>query len=144
MKTLVSAELTKVGEKFIHAGMANVCKKCRLKKVCMGNLKIGRIYKIVKIYDKIFPCEIYGSVKLAEVEPAPLLIAYPSSKVISNALMTYSQIPCDISDCEYFGYCGKVRGLKEGDKFKIVKVAIEKIRCRKGYDLKLLEVQPIV
>lgn len=110
----------------------------------MGNLKIGRVYRIVKIYDKLFPCEIYGNVKLAEVKPALILIAYPSSKVISSALMTYSQIPCDKSDCEYSSYCSRVRGLKEGDKFRIVKVIEEEIHCKKGYDLKLLRVQPIV
>ena len=143
MKTLVSADYAKVGEKFIHAGPAKACKTCRLRKVCMENLRFGRIYKIVKIYEKKFPCEIYGKVRLAEVELATLFIAYPSSKVIPNAIMTYVPISCNI-DCEYSNQCSMVKGLREGDKFKTVRIIKDRISCRKGFNLKLLEVQLIV
>jgi len=120
--TLCGVKQAELGFRFIHLGPAQVCEKCKLFHVCMGNLEAGRVYKIMKVRDKAFACKLHeGGVKVVEVKEAEISGVVNVGMAIEGALVTVYPQNCGRRGCENFSVCNP-EGLVPGDKYKIITV----------------------
>ena len=140
--TLVSVSQAKVGLTFINRGASQKCKECEFYKVCVGNLEVNRVYKIVKIRDRSLPCSLYETeMKVVEVVEAEIDAVISSRVAVEGAIITYQNPECDIQECENRGICFP-EGLFDGDRCKILKV-IGSLQCRLGLPLKRVLLQRV-
>lgn len=79
--TLIGSKLAKTGGEFIYLGEIEECKNCKFKRLCHGNLEVGRKYKIVSVRSANHPCIVHeGGVKVVEVVLADLTIMIESKR----------------------------------------------------------------
>ena len=139
--TLVDEKKAKKGYEFIHFSIPEECKECNLFSVCMGNLELGRRYRIVGTRDYEHPCKIFGKVKVVEVEEPEIQATVESRVAFVGSKITFKSIECKDIDCKNFPYCS-AEGLKSGDRCEIVEV-IKKVECKIGKDLTLVKLKRI-
>jgi Uncharacterized protein conserved in archaea len=139
--TLIGSKLANVGTEFIFVGASDECENCKLRNSCI-NLEKGRRYRVVgKRGDVLHGCVLHdGGVKAVEVVEAPLVATIEPKKAFSGSKITYEPIDCDIRDCEFFDLCHP-EGIWRRDTCTITKVLGGIDDCRKGYDLKLVELK---
>ncbi|CAB3289097.1 conserved protein of unknown function [Methanocaldococcus lauensis] len=141
--TLIGSRLAKTGKEFIYLGMIEECNNCKFKRLCHGNLEVGRLYKIISVRSANHPCPVHeDGVKVVEVVLADLTIMVESKKAIEGVILNYEPINCDNFDCVYYNFC-KPEFIKEGEKFKIKNVINEKINCPNGKSLKKVVIELI-
>src|SRR4030043_2117379 len=93
--TLIGKKQARKGFRFLFEGEAGLCSGCSVKKVCLGNLKSGRLYEIVKISDRGFPCVCHSEEAVVVEVNEPLIDAAIFSKTaISGALIKYEKHEC--------------------------------------------------
>jgi uncharacterized protein (UPF0179 family) len=138
--TLVGLKQAKMGFSFLHESTLEECKGCEFFQVCIANLKLGRVYKVIKIKDKIFPCRIHEEgVRVVEViEPniesdIDTRLAFPSS------IITFQPQECNEVSCNNYGKCVP-QGLQGGDKCKILSVKGQ-VKCPLNRSLVLVLLQ---
>ena len=141
---LVDEKIAREGYKFIYYEVEE-CKKCLYKDICTGKLYQDRVYEIVSIIknkkeiicpitkDKMIPVKV----KLADIETA-----VPTRKALDNIITNWNHPLCENISCALRTLCFP-RGLKKGDKIKIIKVK-EKIICPLNYELTHVTVQPLL
>ena len=138
--TLIGKKQARKGFRFLFEGEAGLCSDCSVKKVCLGNLKSGRIYEIVKISDKSFPCILHSEEAVVVEVNEPLIDAAIFSKTaISGALIKYEKHECDKWDCNHWNRCFP-SGLTKGDRCKVDKVK-GSLPCPLGVQLLLVSLQ---
>ncbi len=126
--TLVGVKQAKENFIFLHQGGSEKCKKCEYYKICVEKLEVGRIYRIVKLHRKVFPCSIHEEgVRVVEVMESNVPAAIPANLAIEGAVITFLEHECNIEDCRYSEICFPI-GLNEGDKCKVMEV-LGKIPC---------------
>ena len=120
--TLIGERQARIGFRFLFEGAADVCSRCEVKKVCLGNLEPGRLYEIKKVLRKRFPCFLHSEdAVVVQVEEPPLETAVQARVAVDEALVTYSKPDCRNISCEYRKNCFPA-GLAEGDRCKVLKV----------------------
>lgn len=126
---MVGLKQAKEGFLFLHEGPVKECEGCRLFKVCMMNLEPKRVYQVVEVREKVFPCTFHeeGARVVKVMEPA-LQVAIESRYVFPQGIITYTPQDCDEADCENYRHCVP-HGLIAGDKGKIVEI-IGPLQCR--------------
>ncbi len=135
--TLVNEVLAYKGYEFVFQGGSTICGRCELRPVCIGNLRVNRRYRVIKVEDKHFPCPlIRGNVKLVEVDLSPVKASINFKRMLLNVPFKYEGIDCDEHDCEYFENCRPI-GLKKGDLCVAVKVVSPIKHCRKNINPKI-------
>jgi len=140
--TLISKTSARIGYKFIHEGGTKECIKCPLKKVCIDNLRVGRIYEVIKIRGKEHSCLVHeDKVVIVEVREAAIEAAIENRIAIEGVIIRYRPIECD-KMCIYRTLC-QPRGLEEGDRVKIKKIE-ENINCPMGLNLVKASLRPII
>ncbi|RLE83232.1 MAG: hypothetical protein DRJ52_00205 [Thermoprotei archaeon] len=141
--TLLDETQAKPGYRFVIYSIPDKCKKCKLYKACLSKLRPGRTYRVVSVRKKKHICPLTNrEVVVVKVVEEPMYIALPSSKAIEGVTMTYRE---DLASCpskvycRYRKYCDPSPGIVKGTKVKINKL-ISKIKCMRGLDLVLVEV----
>ncbi|MDK2790268.1 MAG: uncharacterized protein PWP15_775 [Methanothermococcus sp.] len=139
--TLIGSELAKTGNEFIYVGLLEECESCRFKRICHNNLEEGKRYKIVSVRSANHPCDIHeNGVKVVEVVPAEFVIIIESKKALEGVTLSHSDIQCDNVLCENYLLCHP-EGICE--KYKVVSVLNEKIKCPKGISVKKVVISPL-
>ncbi|NPA62461.1 MAG: UPF0179 family protein [Methanococci archaeon] len=134
--TLIGSKLAKTGGEFYYLGEIEECENCKFKRLCHGNLEIGRKYKIISVRSANHPCPVHeGGVKVVEVVLSDITIMIDTKKALEGVVLNHHPINCDNFECEYYTFCNP-KGIKDGEKYKIKQVINEKINCPKGKSLK--------
>jgi len=135
--TLIGEHLAKEGLEFVFGGCLSKCKSCEIKNSCCG-LEKNRWYKITGVRDKKHKCKIHhGDVQVVEVEKIPIKTAVSGRTVIEGSVVTFERRNCKQLDCEHFKLCHP-SSIEDKHKFRAENVG-KKINCKKGYDLKEVE-----
>ena len=107
------------------------------------NLERGRIYKVLKVRDKIFPCKIHEEgVQVVEVSEPSLAVNIETRLVFPSGIITFNPQDCQTESCPHYKKCIPV-GLVEGDKCKILSVK-DPVKCPLNRSLVLVELQRFV
>ncbi|EHP84887.1 UPF0179 family protein [Methanotorris formicicus] len=134
--TLIGSKLAKMGNEFVYMGILEECETCKFKRICHDNLEVGRRYKIVSVRSANHQCKIHeDGVKVVEVVPAEFVIMVEAKKALEGVTLTHNPINCENVFCENYIYCNP-EGIDEGDRYKILSVMNEKIKCEKGRSLR--------
>ena len=132
--TLVGVRQAKEGFVFIHQGPSSSCEGCEYYQVCLKNLEAGRVYKVVRLREKVFPCRLHeAGARVVEVVESDILAALPSKLAIEGAVITFQKAECDVQACEHHELCVP-RGLVNGDHCTVLKIG-ENVACSKGLSL---------
>ena len=135
--TLVGIRQAREGYAFIHRGASPRCRGCERYRVCIGNLEVGRVYEVVGLRERVFPCELHGAgVRVVEVVEADVCTILPPKLAIEGAIITFQPQECDIRTCRSHELCVP-HGLTGGDRCTILEV-VESVSCFK--DLSLVRV----
>ena len=119
-----------------------LCRKCKLFKVCVGNLRPYASYRVEEVRRIVHKCPLTGSpMRVVVVEELPLKLAVSPRKAIKGAVISYQPPSCDLRDCRYREHCFP-RALKRGDKGVVKDVLDEVIECPRGRQLKLILLLP--
>jgi len=138
--TLVSKGRGKVGYKFLYQSPSPSCEGCERYLVCIKNLEEGRVYQIVNIRRKSFPCRINEEgVVVVEVVEGEVPAAIPKKLAIEGAVIPFSEMGCGELFCEGYNLC-KPTGLKAGDHCKIVEVK-GRVKCPQNLHLTEVSLQ---
>jgi uncharacterized protein (UPF0179 family) len=138
--TLIWKIHARKGFRFLFEGEAGLCSGCSIKKVCVGNLKPGRQYEIVKISNKSFPCILHSEEAVVVEVSEPLIDAAIFSKTaITGALIKYEKHECNNWDCNHWQRCFP-SGVTKGDICKVDKVK-GSLPCPLGVQLLLVSLQ---
>jgi uncharacterized protein (UPF0179 family) len=139
--TLIGVGQALVGKKFIYNGLNSKCENCKYVQVCVKNLELKRVYEIVKVRKKAFPCELFETeMQVVEVVEAETYVVLPTKHAIESAIITLQKPDCD-EKCDNYEFCFPV-SLIEGDSCEIISV-IEKIRCFKGWHMRKASVRRV-
>ena len=134
MITLIGVRQAREGFAFIHQGPSPECEGCPYYQVCIENLDAGRVYEVVGLREKIFPCKLHEiGARVVEVIESDILAALPSKATIEGAVITYQKQECSIQECQLYERCVP-RGLVNGDRCLILEVG-EKVKCSRGLPL---------
>ena len=139
--TLVTEVQARKGVIFI-VRPSPLCKRCKLFKVCVGNLRPYASYRVEEVRRVAHRCPLTGStMRVVVVEELPVKLAVSPRRAIKGAVISYQPPSCDLKDCRYRELCFP-RALKEGDKGVVKDVLGETIECPKGRQLKLILLLP--
>ncbi len=132
--TLVGVKQAKEGFVFLHAGPIKDCEKCERYKVCMENLRSGRVYRVVGVREKSFPCRIHEEgARVVDVMESDIDVAMDRRQAFIDAIMTFHPQECGDASCPDRGICQPI-GLLEGDRCKVLEVGGQ-ITCSLGRPL---------
>jgi len=124
VRTLVPKNLVKIGFEFKFAGEQEACKKCKLRGICVENLKPDRYYKIIEIKDSIHECKAFDmEMREVEVEEVDPLLIIEASDIKVKDTIKVEKIKCNNEKCNYYYMCNYPL-FSEGDKVEVT--AIEK------------------
>jgi len=132
--TFIGFRQAKKGFIFIHQGPSSECADCEYYQVCIKNLEVGRVYRIVRLREKIFPCKLHeAGARVVEVVESEILATISSKLAIEGAVITFQRQECDMQTCEHYEHCVP-RGLIDGDRCTILEVG-ENVSCSMGLSL---------
>jgi len=132
---LLPRTIAKEGFKFILFSEAESCVNCKLRKVCIENLEMGRCYEVDQVRKKSFRCPVYGDMQVCKVKIVnELFISVPRSDAIEGMMIRYIGSRCQEVTCPNFDLCNPI-GVKNGDEMRIVRVDKNKLSCKLGLDL---------
>lgn len=132
--TFVGAKQAREGLAFIHKGGSPECKDCKYYQICVGKLEAGRVYRVVKLYERVFPCKLHeAGVKVVGVVESDITATIPSRLAMEGAVVTFLRQECDMQNCEHHEYCAPL-GLADKDRCAIVEVK-ENVSCPRGLSL---------
>ncbi|MEM1575413.1 MAG: UPF0179 family protein [Nitrososphaerota archaeon] len=141
--TLVGSFQAKIGYKFLFNEPAKECYYCDLSQVCIDNLEVGRIYKIIEILGKKHECSIHeGGVIAVKVIESEIEVAINAEKAFEGAIIDFQTNECDEVFCKNYELCNPI-GLKNNEKCKILKLSHSIENCLKNYNLKRVFVKRV-
>lgn len=128
MITLVGLTQAKKGFTFFHEGTTEGCDSCDLYNVCIVNLEVGKIYTVVRVRDKTFPCKIHeDGVRIVEIAEAHIEANIEVKFAFLNGTITFQPQTCQQFTCLNYNKCVP-QGLQVQDKCKIIAIQGE-IMC---------------
>lgn len=140
--TLVGFKQAKKGFSFLNERPPKECKNCALFKVCISKLKVGRVYTVTGIRDKLFPCGIHEEgVRVVEVIETNIETNIEKRTAFLNGLITFSPRECKEVLCPHFEKCFP-QGLKIGDKCRVIMIK-EQVDCQLNHHLVLSVLQRV-
>ncbi|MCS7120110.1 MAG: UPF0179 family protein [Nitrososphaerota archaeon] len=133
--TLISRSQARIGLEFLFQGPSVKCSGCEYRKVCIGSIKPGRIYRIVNMRNKILHCPLTDAdMQVVEVAAAERPAAILAKYAIRSAIIEFKRPDCTGIMCENHELCNPV-GLSDGDRCEIISV-MESLHCPSGLALK--------
>lgn len=140
--TMVGIKQAGEGFVFLHEGPVKGCEGCECYRVCMENLEPGRVYRIVGLRGKTFPCRIHeDGTRVVEVVESEVYGVIEARLAFEGGIMTFRPQACGEILCPNHGRCVP-KGLLEGDRCRIVKVC-EEADCLLGQVLVLVVLQRV-
>jgi len=140
--TLVTEAQAKKGVILIAKPLPS-CVKCKLYKVCMGNLRPYARYEVVKVRRISHVCPLTGSpMRVAIVRELPVKVAIASHKAVEGAIVSYSPPNCNVGNCKYRELCFP-KALRRRDKGVVKDILDITINCPEGRDLKVILFLPL-
>jgi uncharacterized protein (UPF0179 family) len=141
--TLVGLKQAKIGFTFIHEGSSEGCEECERKKICLTTLEPGRIYRVMKTRDKVFPCIIHeDGVQVVEVTEPDHDVSIETRLAFPSGIITFTSQECQDVSCQYYKHCVPL-GLVNGDKCKILHVK-DPLKCPVNHSLVLVQLQRVL
>ncbi|MCX8208725.1 MAG: UPF0179 family protein [Sulfolobales archaeon] len=131
-KTLVNKYVAREGHRFLFSGPLAECSSCRFRGACVGNLEVGVVYEVVKVYRIVNKCPVLGDVVTVDVEPAKVEVALDSRAAIEGAITTYTHHECR-TPCRYGELCRNPL-IKSGSRVRVISVS-GGVECRIGRNL---------
>lgn len=120
--TLVGQKQARIGFSFLNEEPIKDCEKCALFKVCITNLEVGRIYSVITIRDKIFPCKIHEEgVRVTEVIEQNVEANIENRLAFPSGIITFQPQKCEEHSCINYNKCFP-QGIKNGDKCKVIEI----------------------
>ena len=140
--TLISKSQARIGNVFINKGPCPECKDCRYFQVCIRNLEVGRVYKILRIREKTLLCDFLNTeMVVVEIEQAGINAAIPSKIAVEGAVVAINKIRCDIEDCKNIQLCFPI-GIKNIDRCQVLSVS-KNLSCPLNLSLKSALLRPL-
>lgn len=140
--TLVGERAAKPGARFEYLGLAPECQPCKLRQVChAAGLQVHREYEVRSVRGVHHECPadfFEGGMRVAEVEPVPVLGTIPASALRGNAV-THGFEECG-AICLFHKYCD-TPALKQGQDCAIKEVQ-GPVDCKVGRDLRFALLEP--
>lgn len=134
--TLVTKAQAIKGSRF-SIRVHRLCKKCKLYKACVGKLRSGLTYEIVKIRGVTHECPLVKSkMVVVEVVEAPKLVCLTSKVITKGLVLTYRSTRCREYNCPYYKYCA-VEGFNDGEKIVVEEVLNKPVNCPKRLNVRL-------
>ncbi len=126
--TLIGEGQASVGRSFRLFSIPDECKKCRLFNVCLGRLKLGRVYRIIEVRRINLPsldrCRLTGERLIpVVVEEEPVLAPIPARHFIEGIVITYVRPRVRCVEVDKY-----VNALQDGVKVKILE-EVRRVRC---------------
>ncbi|MFQ6076111.1 MAG: UPF0179 family protein [Candidatus Bathyarchaeia archaeon] len=132
--TIVGLKQSKEGFVFLHEGPVKGCGGCERYNVCMKNLEPGRVYKIVGLREKTFPCRIHEEgARVVEVVESEIAAVIEARLAFQGGIITFQPQRCGEISCPNHGRCVPT-GLLGGDRCKVLKVG-RQANCLLGQPL---------
>ena len=126
--TIVGWKQAKEGFRFIHEGPLKECEDCSLFHVCMMNLESKRVYEVVEVREKAFPCAFHEKgARVVRVVESDYRVAIERKYAFPQGIITYKPQDCRETSCDNYFKCAP-HGLKEGDRGKLLEL-IGPIQC---------------
>ena len=120
--TLVGVKQAREGLTFVHRGASSKCEGCEYYRTCIEKLEAGRVYEVVRLYEKVFPCGLHeAGVRVVGVVESKIAAAVPPRLAVEGAIVTFTRQACDAQGCPYSGICAPL-GLIDGERCVIVEV----------------------
>jgi uncharacterized protein (UPF0179 family) len=136
--TLVGELQAKPGFKFIFQGASDVCASCKLREVCVMKLEPNTVYKVVEVLKKRHKCPLReGWVVVAKVVEAEVEALLDAKMAVEDAVITFKRKKCNNTDCSLRSVCQSPY-VKEGEKYRVLKVERDGIFCDGRKMLKVL------
>ena len=127
--TLVGELQAKPGFKFIFEKPADVCYNCKLREVCAFKLEPNTIYTVVEVLNKKHRCALReGWVVVAKVVESEVEALIDAKIAVEDAIITFKRRQCRNKKCPQRHLCQSPY-VKDGEKYRILKVQNEKIMC---------------
>lgn len=140
--TLVGLKQARRDFMFLNERHLKECENCDLFKVCIEKLEEGRIYKVVDVREKIFPCSIHEEgVQIVEVVEPNIQTNIEDRLAFPCGIITFSPQLCDKISCSNYGKCVP-KGLEAGDRCKVIEVR-EQVECPLNLRLVLAVLQRV-
>ena len=142
--TLIGETTAKAGPgaRFEYSGPAPECEGCKLKNVCHAKeLVLHREYEVkaVRSVHHDCPADFFeGGMRVAEVEPVPILSTIPVSALRGTAI-THAFEECH-AICLFHKYCD-TPALRQGQDCTIKQV-LGPVECKVGRDLRYALLEP--
>jgi len=136
--TLVGELQARPGFKFVFEGPADACYNCKLKDVCAFKLEPNTIYTVVEVLGKKHKCALReGWVVVAKVVESEVEAMIEAKMAVEGAIITFRKVKCQEASCPYYGLCQSPY-VKEGEKYRILKVYNEHRMCKGKKMIKVL------
>ncbi|GEM_PF-275657 len=140
--TLIPLAQARKGERFI-ARILRACKRCPNYGFCAQRLRQGFTYEVKQVRDVKHYCPVAKTyMVVAEVAELPAKVALPKKYALVGAVMSLPTLQCNFKKCKYRNLC-LPKGIKRGEKVKILKILPESLECPLNYELSLVLVQPL-
>ncbi len=131
-KTLLSRYVAREGYRFLFSGQMDECAECRFRHACVGNLREGAAYEVVKVYGIVNRCPVLGEVVTVDVKPAELSVALDPKAAVEGMLVTYVHRECGVP-CRFSELCRNPL-VGSGTKVKVLSVG-SRVDCKAGKNL---------
>ena len=136
--TLVGELQAKPGFKFIFQGASDACDQCKLREVCVAKLEPNTMYKAVDVLKKKHKCPLReGCVVVAKVVEAEVEALVEAKIAVEDAIITFRRMKCENINCVARDVCQNPY-VKEGVKYRILKVESDGVMCNGRKMLKVL------
>jgi len=133
---LVGVKQAREGFAFVHGRPSKKCGGCKLFKVCVETLEPDRVYEVVLVRGKTFPCRIHeGGVQVVEVVEKDVEACIDARFAMLGAAIAFQPQDCDNVSCENYIRCVP-EGIGKGDRCKILDVK-GRVTCSRGSSLVL-------
>ncbi|HDN63055.1 UPF0179 family protein [Candidatus Bathyarchaeota archaeon] len=133
--TLVGVKQARIGYRFIFLDdSSGECDGCERRPVCLGNLEAKRVYQVIKVRGKTFPCKVHADgVSVVEVVESDIIAAVPKSQAFEGAILTFQSSKCEELTCPMYEVCHP-QGVSDGEKCKVLKIDGD-LSCPKTFPL---------
>jgi uncharacterized protein (UPF0179 family) len=102
----------------------------------MGNLEAGRVYRVVEVREKTFPCDVHADgAQIVRVEEPELEVAIESRLAFPGGIITFAPPDCGRHGCPAYLRCVPA-GAANGDRCRVMTVDGE-VECPVNRSLRL-------
>lgn len=139
--TLLPGSMARRGAVFVSGEAGPECRTCKLRKVCIGNLKQGHVYRVVGVRKITHKCPVYGTVWVVEVEEAEFEVAVEPRLAMPGAIINYKPLECPVKLCPNHRLCSP-SFMSKSVKLKILEVR-GPLECPRGLRLRRVLVRAV-